>query len=184
MTALLNGVPLVVMPQALGDPPSVGGERVSGLVRGRQRGGGRGAGSARERIVIVRDGYLRTVQEAQHGEELDEEAFDGVAAVVASALAAVSLAFAGNTSLKLSADKTKLAYNKKTLKAKTGKVTITMLNTSSIFHARHRGQGQGHQEEEGQDRRQERHLEGDVQEPASPACTRSIAPSPATRPRG
>ena len=57
----------------------------------------------------------------------------GVAAVVASALAAVSLAFGGTTSLKLSADKTKLAYNKKTLKAKAGKVTITMLNTSSIF---------------------------------------------------
>ena len=57
----------------------------------------------------------------------------GVAAVVASALAAVSLAFAGSTSLKLSADKTKLAYNTKTLKAKAGKVTITMVNTSSIF---------------------------------------------------
>ncbi len=57
----------------------------------------------------------------------------GVAAVVASALAAVSLAFAGSTSLKLTADKTKLAYNKKTLKAKAGKVTITMVNTSSIF---------------------------------------------------
>jgi len=48
-------------------------------------------------------------------------------------LAAVSLAVAGNTSLKLTADKTKLAYNKKTLKAKAGKVTITMVNTSSIF---------------------------------------------------
>jgi plastocyanin len=57
----------------------------------------------------------------------------GVAAVVASALAAVSLAFAGSTSLKLTADKTKLAYNKKALKAKAGKVTITMVNTSSIF---------------------------------------------------
>ena len=56
----------------------------------------------------------------------------GVAAVVASALAAVSLAFAG-TSLKLTADKTKLAYNKKVLKAKAGKVTITMVNPSSIF---------------------------------------------------
>jgi plastocyanin len=57
----------------------------------------------------------------------------GVAAVVAAALAAVSLAVAGGTSLKLSADKAKLAYNKKTLKAKAGKVTITMRNTSSIF---------------------------------------------------
>jgi len=57
----------------------------------------------------------------------------GVAAVVASALAAVSLAFGGSTTLKLSADKTKLAYNKKVLKAKTGKITISMLNTSPIF---------------------------------------------------
>jgi plastocyanin len=57
----------------------------------------------------------------------------GVAVVVASALAAVSLAFGGSTTLKLSADKTKLAYNKKVLKAKTGKITISMLNTSPIF---------------------------------------------------
>jgi plastocyanin len=56
-----------------------------------------------------------------------------VAAVVASALAAVSLAFGGTTALKLSADKTKLAYSKKTLKAKPGKVTITMTNPSAIF---------------------------------------------------
>ena len=57
----------------------------------------------------------------------------GVAAVVASALAVVSLAFAGSTSLKISADKTKLVYNKKVLKAKAGKVTITMDNMSAIF---------------------------------------------------
>lgn len=57
----------------------------------------------------------------------------GVAVVVASALAAVSLAFAGSTTLKLSADKIKLSYNKKTLKAHTGKVTIKMTNPSSVF---------------------------------------------------
>jgi plastocyanin len=57
-----------------------------------------------------------------------------VAAVVASALAAVSLAFGGTTALKLSADKTKLAYSKKTLKAKPGKVTITMTNPSPLQH--------------------------------------------------
>ena len=55
-----------------------------------------------------------------------------VAAVVASALAAVSLAF-GATSLKLSADKTKLAYSTKVMRAKHGKVTITMTNMSAIF---------------------------------------------------
>jgi plastocyanin len=57
----------------------------------------------------------------------------GVAVVAASALAAVSLAFAGSTTLKLAAAPTKLAYNKKTLKAKAGKVTIVMTNTSAIF---------------------------------------------------
>jgi len=57
----------------------------------------------------------------------------GVAVVVASALAAVSLAFAGSTTLKLTADKTKLSYNKKTLTAKAGKVTIVMTNPSPIF---------------------------------------------------
>ena len=57
----------------------------------------------------------------------------GAAVVVASALAAVSLAFGGSTTLKLSAQKTMLAYNKKVLKAKTGKITISMLNTSPIF---------------------------------------------------
>jgi plastocyanin len=57
----------------------------------------------------------------------------GVAVVAAAALAAVSLAFAGSTTLKLSAAKTSLAYNKKTLTAKTGKVTIVMANPSSVF---------------------------------------------------
>jgi nitrite reductase (NO-forming) len=57
----------------------------------------------------------------------------GVAIVVASALVAVSFAFAGSTSLKLSTTKTTLAYNKKVLKAKTGKVTIVMTNMSPVF---------------------------------------------------
>ena len=57
----------------------------------------------------------------------------GVAVVVASALAAVSFAFAGSTTLKLSADKLKLSYNTKTLKARAGKVTIKMTNPSSVF---------------------------------------------------
>ena len=57
----------------------------------------------------------------------------GAAAVVAAGLAAVSLAFGGTTTLKLSADKTKLAYNKKVLKAKAGKVTIVMTNMSAVF---------------------------------------------------
>jgi plastocyanin len=57
----------------------------------------------------------------------------GLAVVAASALAAVSLAFAGSTTLKLTADKTKLAYNKKTLKAHAGKITIVMKNPSAIF---------------------------------------------------
>jgi uncharacterized cupredoxin-like copper-binding protein len=57
----------------------------------------------------------------------------GVAVVAASALAAVSLAFAGGTTLKLTSDKIKLAYNKKTLKAHAGKITIVMKNPSPIF---------------------------------------------------
>ena len=57
----------------------------------------------------------------------------GVVVVVASALAAVSLAFAGATTLKLSTAKIRLAYNKKTLTAKAGKVTIVMTNTSPLF---------------------------------------------------
>ena len=57
----------------------------------------------------------------------------GVVVVVASALAAVSLAFAGSTTLKLDAAKASLAYNKKVLKAKAGKVTIVMTNMSAVF---------------------------------------------------
>ncbi|HEX3453116.1 MAG TPA: plastocyanin/azurin family copper-binding protein [Gaiellaceae bacterium] len=59
----------------------------------------------------------------------------GTAVVTASALAAVSLAFAGSTTLfKISASKTSLAYNKKVLTAKTGKVTIVMTNPSFLSH--------------------------------------------------
>jgi plastocyanin len=57
----------------------------------------------------------------------------GVAVVAASALAAVSLAFAGGTTLKLTADKIKFAYNKKTLTAHAGKITIVMTNPSTAF---------------------------------------------------
>lgn len=58
----------------------------------------------------------------------------GLAVVVASALAAVSLAFAGSTTLQLKAAVTKLAYNKKTLKATAGKVTIVLKNPSVLQH--------------------------------------------------
>jgi plastocyanin len=57
----------------------------------------------------------------------------GVAVVAASALAAVSFAFAGGKTLKLTADKIKFAYDKKTLKAPAGKITIVMKNPSSVF---------------------------------------------------
>jgi plastocyanin len=57
----------------------------------------------------------------------------GVTAAVAASLAAVSFAFAGSTTLHLKSDKTKLAYNKKTLNAHAGKVTIVMTNPSAIF---------------------------------------------------
>jgi plastocyanin len=57
----------------------------------------------------------------------------GVAVVVASALAAVSFAFAGGTTLKISANKVQLKYNVNKLKAHAGKITISMKNPSSIF---------------------------------------------------
>lgn len=57
-----------------------------------------------------------------------------VAVVAASALAVGSLAFAGgSTTLNLTASKTKFAYNKKTLKAHAGKITIVMKNPSAVF---------------------------------------------------
>ena len=58
----------------------------------------------------------------------------GIAVVAASALAAVSLAFAGSTTLKIAAAKASLAYNKKVLTAKPGKVTIVMTNPSFLSH--------------------------------------------------
>ena len=53
--------------------------------------------------------------------------------VVVVALAAVSVAVAGSTVLKISAQKTALKYNVTTLKARAGKVTISMTNPSPIF---------------------------------------------------
>jgi plastocyanin len=54
--------------------------------------------------------------------------------VLVAALAAAAVTSAA-TSLRLSADKSQLKFNKKTLRAKRGKVTITMSNPSSIKHA-------------------------------------------------
>jgi plastocyanin len=54
--------------------------------------------------------------------------------VAVAALAAAAVTSAA-TSLKLSASKTALKFNKKTLRAEHGKVTITMTNPSSIKHA-------------------------------------------------
>jgi plastocyanin len=54
--------------------------------------------------------------------------------VVVGALAAAAVTSA-KTSLSLSASKTKLAFNKKTLRAKHGTVTIVMSNPSSTPHA-------------------------------------------------
>ena len=56
------------------------------------------------------------------------------ALVVAIALAAVAVAF-GATTLGISSDKSgKLAFSTKALAAKSGKVTITMLNTQVLPH--------------------------------------------------
>ena len=57
----------------------------------------------------------------------------GVVAVVAIALAAVSVAIAGSTTLKISAQKTALKYNVTKLNATAGAVTIAMANPSAIF---------------------------------------------------
>ena len=54
--------------------------------------------------------------------------------VAVAALAAAAVTSAA-TSLKVSASKTSLKFNKKTLRAKRGKVTIVMSNPSSIKHA-------------------------------------------------
>jgi plastocyanin len=56
------------------------------------------------------------------------------AAVLASALVVVAVAL-GATTLKITSDKSgKLAYSKKTLIAKPGKVTIKMLNVQVLTH--------------------------------------------------
>ena len=56
------------------------------------------------------------------------------AAVLASALIVVAVAL-GATTLKVTSDKTgKVAYNKKTLVAKPGKVTLKMLNVQVLTH--------------------------------------------------
>jgi len=52
---------------------------------------------------------------------------------VVVALTAVSAVVAGNTALKLSAQKAALKFNVSTLTAKAGTVTITMSNPSTIF---------------------------------------------------
>ena len=57
----------------------------------------------------------------------------GVAIFAAAGLAVGSLACAGSTTLKLTSSKTALKYDKKTLKAHAGKITISMKNPSSIF---------------------------------------------------
>ena len=54
--------------------------------------------------------------------------------VAVAALAAAAVTSAA-TSLKVSASKTSLKFNKKTLRAKRGKVTIVMSNPSSTKHA-------------------------------------------------
>jgi plastocyanin len=59
-----------------------------------------------------------------------------LAAVVAVAAAlAVAGAVSAATTVNLSASKTKLAFNHKTLRAKHGKVTLVMANPSSLPHA-------------------------------------------------
>ena len=56
----------------------------------------------------------------------------------------MSLAFGGSTTLKLSTRRRpSLAYNKKVLKAKAGKVTIVMTEHVVDLPARRRDQGQG-----------------------------------------
>ena len=58
-----------------------------------------------------------------------------VAVVLTAALAVVSFALASSqaTTRKISADKAKLAYNKKKLTAPAGKITIKMTNPSVVF---------------------------------------------------
>ena len=104
----------------------------------------RGASPAGHLTSDPRGGVSSTEQEAaQYERSSMKKRLVGVAVVVASALAAVSLAFAGSTTLKLHAPKTTLAYNKKVLKAKAGKVTIDDDEHVVDLPARRRDQGQG-----------------------------------------
>jgi uncharacterized cupredoxin-like copper-binding protein len=57
----------------------------------------------------------------------------GVVLLAAAGLTVGSLAYAGSTTLKLTSSKTQLKYDKKKLKAHTGKITIVMKNPSSLF---------------------------------------------------
>ena len=56
-----------------------------------------------------------------------------VLVTIVVALTTVSIAAAGNTVLKISAQKTALKYNVTKLTARAGTVTISMLNPSAIF---------------------------------------------------
>ena len=77
-----------------------------------------------------------------------------VLAVAVGGVATTAVSAAPTATYKLSADKSKLKFNKSTIRAKAGKVTLSMSNPSSLA-AQHRHQGQGH----GQDRHQGRHLD-------------------------
>ncbi len=57
-----------------------------------------------------------------------------VLAVGLGGVATTAVSAAPNTTYKLSADKSKLKFNKSTIRAKAGKVTLRMSNPSSIGH--------------------------------------------------
>ena len=57
-----------------------------------------------------------------------------VLAVGLGGVATTAVSAAPNTTYKLSADKSKLKFNKSTIRAKAGKVTLSMSNPSSLAH--------------------------------------------------
>jgi plastocyanin len=57
-----------------------------------------------------------------------------VLAVGLGGVAATAVSAAPNATYKLSADKSKLKFNKSTIRAKAGKVTLSMSNPSSLAH--------------------------------------------------
>ena len=57
-----------------------------------------------------------------------------VLAVAAGSAATTAVSAAPKATYKLSADKSKLKFNKSTIRAKAGKVTLSMSNPSSISH--------------------------------------------------